>query len=149
MEGNGTRIPYELNIAPPRHSVKVFVSRGGRVQEYIGSTMGMNKEVRFPMAMVIRTRDGAEQTCTDFILNTSKEAALLKTGLRCRQGEVLTVDFSIVEEDFHLGVVEAVVETEVSGVPGCVMLRFMGRSQVLSRIEDLMEEKSHLLEIVA
>lgn len=127
---------------------KVFVDRGGDVEEYGGQER--RKHVRFPVCLAVKYGEDVAMTCADFILSISKGGVFIRTQRPLEKGARITMHFYIPPEEKLLGEFEG----EVVGVnagdpryPQGMNVKFINCTEAgLKALEDFLEEKKHLVD---
>ncbi len=128
---------------------KYFVGRGGEVDEY-SADKERCKHVRFPVFVAIKYGERMCFAFQDFVLNISKGSVFIRTDKQIPEGSRIMLHFYIPPEvkligEFAGKVVEASLD-DINYSEG-FYVKFIDLSDdELRRLEELLEEKRHLVD---
>lgn len=126
---------------------RIFIDRGGRVEEYAGKESRRN--VGFPVCLQLKYRD-ATLTCYDFILNISKSGIFIRTEENLDPGTMVFMRFYIPPGEKLLG--EFCGQVIAVNGDGCFYPRGLSVKLVdyepdeLQKFEDFLAGKRHLFD---
>jgi uncharacterized protein (TIGR02266 family) len=128
---------------------KFFLDKGGDVEEFTGDE-DRRKHVRFPVCLAVDYCEDPAQPCSDFILSISMGGLFIKTDKPFRPGSKITMQFSIPPHIKELGEFEGKVvnvSTDDPNHPRGIFVQFINcDEEELKRLEDYLEERTHLLD---
>ena len=128
---------------------KFFVCRGGEVDEYLAGNERC-KHVRFPVFVAIKYGERMCYAFHDFVLNISKGSVFIKTDKEIPKGSRIVMHFYIPPEVKLIGEFEGkVVDVNLNDLNYFrgFYVKFIDHSDdELKKLEEILEEKRHLLD---
>lgn len=128
---------------------KFLLDRGTEVREYIGST-NTHKRIRFPICLEIARGQGQARNCCDFTLCISVGGLFINNKDTFQIGDRIRMVFCIPPHIKSLGEYDGEVmdiRTDNPYHPKGIFVKFINCSKKeLGKLEDLIEERVHLLD---
>ncbi len=131
---------------------KFFLDKHCDVEEYIGDD-DKHRHVRFPVCLAVDYHENPTQPCSDFILSICMCGVFIKTAKPFKAGSKIKMQFRIPPHIKELGEFEGKivnVKTDDQRHPRGIFVKFTDcDARELTRLEDYLEEKKHLIDSTA
>ena len=128
---------------------KFLLDRGTEVREYTGST-NTHKRIRFPTCLEVEYYKGRQRRCCDFTLCLSVGGLFINSEEPCKVGDRIQMIFCIPPHIKSLGEFDGEimnVSVDDPNYPRGIFVKFINCGEKeLDKLEDLIEERAHLID---
>jgi Tfp pilus assembly protein PilZ len=126
---------------------KYIIDKKSTASEYTEGVKG-KKDINFPLCMSVRFKDSISKDCSDFMLNTTRGKLFIPTDSPYPVGSKLALNFYIPPNSkFLTEMTGRVTDTgSINNVSGNLVKISDFWHTKLTRLEDYLEEKQHLVD---
>lgn len=126
---------------------KYIIDKNSRAEEYTQGVKG-KKDIKFPLCMAVKFKENITMDCSDFMMNTTKGKLFIPTDSPFAVGSKLALNFYIPPNTKFLAEMNGrVTDTgSINNVRGNLVKISDFWHTKLSRLEDYLEEKQHLVD---